>query len=111
MKAIVTSLRAGSIRLNKFTVEFRLDVFRAIFGAEKTEFYKKDFPPELFPEHWHIIYSHIGDGCQVKFPIYVRARLKWARQTYMKCADGTMMPKPKTFTEIIHVTLNKIRCS
>ena len=108
--AIERSLSAGSIRLNKFTVEFRLDVLQVVFG-NKTVFQQTDFPPHLFQGQWTASYSRIGDGCKILFPIKMKGSLKWSKQNYMISGDGSLKPKRRHFTEIIHVTLNKTCCS
>ena len=32
-------------------------------------YYKDDFAERYFPSGWHIVHDHLGDGCEVDFPI------------------------------------------
>ena len=59
------SLRVGSIRKYKFSVEFRFDVVRYIFGSDREHFSEEDFPAHLFPAGWSVVYDRLGDGCSI----------------------------------------------
>lgn len=109
--SIEQSLMAGSIRKYKFTVPFRHDVFKHLFEQKEDRCYAlADFPPHLFPSGWNTVYSVIGDGCTVEFPVKMTPYLKWSRKCYYKKTDGSLDVKPRYFTECVIVSLNKNRC-
>jgi len=75
------------------------------------KFYElEEFSSAYFPVGWHIVHDRLGDGCRVDFPIRLESKLKWSSTVYSKQDDGTLLPKPRTFTEMIYVSLVKVRC-
>ena len=75
--SLAASLRLGAIRKCSFSVPFRMDVFRHLFNDSGVKpirghgknYYKDDFAERYFPSGWHIVHDHLGDGCEVDFPI------------------------------------------
>ena len=118
VSSIQSSLKLGVNRSCKFSLEFRMDVFRFLFSDKGTtpptgrgKFYElEEFSSAYFPAGWHIVYDRLGDGCRVDFPIRLESKLKWSSTVYSKQDDGTLLPKPRTFTEMIYVSLVKVRC-
>ena len=112
------SLRLGAIRKCTFTVEFRMDVFMHLFhdsGVKPTHgrgknYFKDDFAERYFPSNWHIIHDHLGDGCEVDFPIRLHSKLRWSPVVYHKGEDGTLTRKMQSFTEALVVNVVKKRC-
>lgn len=109
-ESIERSLRAGSIRKYKFSVGFRFDVFRYVFGSDREHFSEEDFPAHLFPAGWSVVYDRLGDGCSIDFPIVMKPSLIWSPPCYSKLPDGHIELKPRYFTEVVCVTLNKSHC-
>ena len=106
------SLRAGTIRGCKFTVPFRFDVFHHLFSRKPNwEYIETDFPSHLFAPGWDTVYSCIGDGCRVVFPIIMKPSVQWSKKCYWKQPDGSLKLKPRFFTEVLHIKLNKTRCN
>ena len=55
----------GSIKNNRFNVEFRRDVFVKVFKNNRncySKYYEEDFPSELFPRGWSAVYSQLSLG-------------------------------------------------
>lgn len=69
-----------------------------------------DFDSNLFPVDWYVAYDKLGDGCCIDFPVRMLPSIKWSRTVYSKAADGSLVPKAKTFSEMISVTVVKERC-
>ena len=66
----------------------------------------EDFEATFFPNNWYIAYDKLGDGC-IDFPIRLEeSKLKWSSVVFTSSGST----KPKTFTEIICITLVKCRC-
>ena len=118
VSSIWHSLKLGVNRNCKFSLEFTTDVFNFLFSGKGTtppngwgKFYGlEDFGSTYFPAGWHVVYDRLGDGCRIDFPIRLESKLKWSTTLYSKQEDGTLVPKPKTFTEMICVSLVKVRC-
>lgn len=112
------SLRLGAIRKCPFSVHFRMDVFRYLFndsGVKPTHgqgknYYKDDFAASYFPSGWYIVHNHLGDGCEVDFPIRLHSKLRWSPVVYHKGEDGTLTTKMRSFTEVLVVNVVKKRC-
>ena len=67
-----------------------------------------DFYDLYFPAHWYIVYDKLGNGCKVVFPVRLESKTKFSGSVYCKCSDGSIVLKPKTFTEVIYLV--KGRC-
>ena len=44
------------------------------------------------------------------FPIHLHSKLKWSTRTFIKQDDGTVMPKARSFEEVLVVNLVQERC-
>ena len=116
--SLAASLRLGAIRKCSFSVPFRMDVFRHLFNDSGVKpirghgknYYKDDFAERYFPSGWHIVHDHLGDGCQVDFPIRLHSKLRWSSVVYHKSEDGTLTRKLQSFTEVLVVNVVKKRC-
>ena len=112
------SLKSGCIRRCSFSARFRLDAFRYLFEGKGTRssfgqgknYEKDDFDQRFFPTNWDKVYDHLGDGCMVQYPIRICSKLKWSPLVYHKDGNGILVPKPRTFTEVIMVHVVKKRC-
>ena len=69
----------------------------------------EDFNTEYFPS-WSKCHDKLGDGCTIDFPIRLHSKLKWSSRTFIKQDDGTVMPKARSFEEVLVVNLVKKRC-
>ena len=69
----------------------------------------EDFNTEYFPS-WSKCHDKLGDGCTIDFPIRLHSKLKWSTRTFIKQDDGTVMPKARSFEEVLVVNLVKKRC-
>ena len=115
---ISASLKCGVNRSFKFTVPFRTDVYIFLFGQKGKEhsyglgrwYENEDFNTEYFPCNWYKCHDKLGDGCTIDFPICLHSKLKWSPTTFIKQVDGTVMPKEKSFEEVLVVNLVKKRC-
>ena len=68
---------------------------------------KKFFPCNPpFKDDWYVAYDKLGDGCSVDFPIILESKITWSPK--VSNSDGSI--KPIVFSEIICVTVVKIRC-
>lgn len=113
------SLKAGTVKVYKFCVEFRLDAFRYLFHGKGSSqartsgmlYNQEDFTKEYFPEDWWIVLDKNGDGCCVDFPVELRPAVKFSSIMYTKCqSTDKLVQKPRSFSEIVYVTLLKKRC-
>ena len=52
------------------------------------------------------------EGVQNKCPggVWYCSKLKWSPRTFIKQDDGTVMPKARSFEEVLVVNLVKKRC-
>jgi len=78
--------------------------------GEVTFFELVDFSKLYFPADWHVAYDKLGNGCEVVFPVRLESKTKFSSSVYGKCLDGSIVLKPKIFTEMIYVSLVKARC-
>ena len=109
------SLKSGCIRRCSFSSCFRLDAFRYFFEGKGTRpsfgqgknYEKHDFDQKFFPSNWDKVYDHLGDGCMVQYPIRICSKLKWSPLVYHKDGNGMLVPKPRTFSEVIMVHVVK----
>lgn len=102
---ITKSLHAGSIRSCNFSVPFRFDVFRFLFG-DCTTFNLVDFRSRLFPSNWFIVFDKHCNGCRVEFPLTMTCKLRYGPN----CYDSLGIVKPRLFVETVFVKLCKKRC-
>ena len=115
--AVQNSLRRGCVRNCNFVVPFRCDVFKFLFSGKgnsirrkKGRFYSEaDFDPTYFYVNWFVSFSELGDGCKIEFPIILRSYVKFSKCTYTKNND-VVAPRPVDFTELLSVTVVKVRC-
>ena len=107
------SLKSG-VNLNcTFTIEFRTDVYRFLFGDKGHCAHNKegrlysldDFCKEYFCGEWYRCYDSLGDGCEVDFPIRLCSELRWSTAVY----DKNCVCKPRCYAEILTVTVIKNR--
>ena len=70
----------------------------------------QDFSDTYFPKNWWIVLDRNGDGCCVDFPIELRPTVKFSSKIYRRNSNGKLEEKPKTFSEVVYVTLFKKRC-
>ena len=111
--ALQHSLKAGVNLHCRFTVHFRTDVYRFLFGDKGHHAHKKegrlfmldDFCKEYFSGEWHRCYDRLRDGCEVDFPIRITSKLRWSTAVY----DENCVHKPKCYTEILNVAVLKKR--
>ena len=112
------SLKLG-VNLNcSFSVGFRTDVFNFLFRGRGSVpptgpgrfFELTDFSNDYFPVDWYIVYDKLGNGCKVAFPVRLESKIRLSSSVYCKNLDGSIVLKPKTFTEMIYVSLVKNRC-
>ena len=103
------SLNAGTVRSSTFSVPFKFEVYRYLFG-NLTNLFETDFPSNLFPSNWFVVHDKYGNGCSIDFPIKMTRKLKYEPKSFFKARDGTMIAKPRIFTEVICVNLCKKCC-
>ena len=113
------SLSLGTIRMFKFSVDFRFDVFKFLFSSKgKTHekgkglrvYKKEDFDSKFFLSGWDVVYDRLGNACCVDYPITMNPILKYGPKCFSKTSDGTLSQKPRFFYESVHVILSKKRC-
>ena len=56
------------------------------------------------------MYDKLGDGCKVVFPVRLESKIRYSSPVYSKKSDGSIVLIPKSFTEMIYVSLVKARC-
>ena len=112
------SLKLG-VNVNcSFSVAFRTDVFNFLFKGKGSVpptgrgnfFDLADFSNVYFPHDWYVVYDKLGNGCKVVFPVRLESKVRFSRPVYSKKSDGSLVLQPKTFTEMVYVSLVKIRC-
>lgn len=112
------SLRLGTVRQGKFSVEFRTDVFKALFDGKgetaKTGrgclYRKDDFDSRYFPPSWYQCWDRLGDGCEVEFPIQLHSHIRYSPLCFTLDTSNTPIPKLRSFSEILSVSVIKRRC-
>jgi len=112
------SLKLGVNLCCSFSLGFRIDVFNFLFKGKgsvpptgRGNFFELvDFSKLYFPADWHVAYDKLGNGCEVVFPVRLESKTKFSSSVYGKCLDGSIVLKPKIFTEMIYVSLVKARC-
>lgn len=116
ISSVSKSLKCGTIRASKFSIEFRLDVFRYLFNSKgrargSGKLYEKDdFNSDYFGEDWWFVLDKNGDGCCVDFPMEMRTAVKFSPIMYSKCSDGRIVERLRSYSEIVYVILLKRRC-
>lgn len=108
------TLRKPCIADTKVKIQFRHDVYRYLFN-NKTELVLDDFDERYFPLGWNQCCKKHGRdnpsyfGHNIDFPLTVKLHLTWTgRNGFIKLPDGTVLQKPRTFLEMITVTLVKV---
>ena len=83
--AISRSVRAGTVRNTKFTVEFRTNVFKLFAGKGEVAskgrghlYQQADFDSGYFIAGWSQCWDRLGDGCKVVFPIQMHSYIKFS---------------------------------
>ena len=112
------SLRLGTIQAHKINVEFSLDVFRFLFNGKGRRpdkgrgmlYGKEYFDKQYFGEDWWISHDKLGNGCCVDFPLRINVTVKFEPKSYVKHSNGRLVEKARSFCELLHVTVLKIRC-
>ena len=106
LAAINKSLKMGVNRGSQITVNFRTDVFQFLFKDKGREyphgpgqlFELEDFDKNFFLPDWHRVHDHLGDGCEIQFPLRLRSRVKWAQATFLRDDQSDILrPKKKKF--------------
>ncbi len=106
------------IRNSRFTVSFRTDVFMLLFGGKGQEtsrgkgrlYSLEDFNSEYFNSTWFVCHDKLGNGCRITFPVKLESVVRFSPVSFDKTIDGTLLPKPRAFSELLVVTLVKERC-
>ena len=87
-----------------FTVHFRTYVFKFLYKGKGSSspgtgiLYKlDDFEAEYLQTDWHRVHDWLGDGREVKFPLWMMSSIKWSAPTYVTTEDGTITPKNKHY--------------
>lgn len=118
--SIDRSLKKKCTHDTTIRLPFRHDIFHYLFkDKDKNNLQLHDFDSNYFPYGWNQWYRRYGDsdsasycGRAIAFPIRIECYSQWTRQTgFMKLTDGTVQPKPKTFTEMIRVHICKVNIS
>ena len=63
-----------------------------------------------FPANWYVVYDKLDNGCKVVFAFRLESKVRYSSPVYSKKSDGSIVLMPKTFTEMICVSLVKARC-
>ena len=117
--AVQNSLRVGCVRNCMFVVPFRCDVFNFLFSGKGSSvrtkkgrlYTEEDFDPTYFSiKYWFVSYNKLGDGCKIDFPINLRSYVKFSPCTYIKNDDNVVVRRPRDFTELLSVSVVKVRC-
>ena len=56
-----------------------------------------------------LYHSKLGDGCKLEFPIILRSYVQFSPCTYTK-NDDNVVARPRDFTELLSVSVVKVRC-
>ena len=84
----------------------------ATWVARESRLYTESvFDPTYFSSnYWFVSYNKLGGGCKVEFPIILRSYVKFSPCTYTKNNDNVVVPRPRNFTELLSVSVVKVRC-
>ena len=113
------SLKLG-VNVNcSFSVAFTTDVFNFLFKGKGSVpptgrgnfFDLADFSNVYFPHDWYVVYDKLGNGCKVVFPVRLESKVRFSSPAYSKTSDGSLVLQPKTFTEMVYVSLVKMLTS
>ena len=118
VSAVSASLKLGTVRLCRFPVEFRLDVFKFLFDGKGTTssgiagklYNRGEFDSKYFPEGWSTVCDKLGDSCEIEFPVQMDIHIKYGPKCYFKDSKGSFSMKPRSFFEEVIVTISKNRC-
>ena len=111
------SLRLGVNRACSFTVDFRTNVFRRLFGSKGRDcphrlgryYEKEDFDEAFFPLDRFKCCDRLGDFCTIRFPICMYSKVQWLPVVYTKDEDGVVVPQKRSYKETCHVYVCKVR--
>ena len=100
MSNVQLSLSTGTSRKRFISFEFRSDVYQFLFrhkGVTRMDtkkgyksFNSEDFNPLYFTPGWDTVFDHLGDGCQIHFPVEMKWATRWSKKLYDKEEDGTL---------------------
>ncbi len=116
--SICNSLRVGIVRNCRFSVSFRTDVFMLLFGGKGQDpphgkgklYFLDEFSSRYFDSSSFLCYDKLGNGCKVSFPVRLESAVRFSPVCYDKDSDGCLVPKRRSFSESVIVTLLKERC-
>ena len=108
------SLRLGSSRHTSFSVEFRHEVYRFLWG-DNTVLNLEDFDTSYFGKGWDQQYKYNDKeghnyGTRIRFPIRTKLKLQYNKQAFYINTENKLISKKKGFSEIVHVKLKKTNC-
>ena len=114
--AIQKSLKTGTLRDNKVSLEFRSEVYNYTFQGKG----RKDRGWQLMtqqdmesccclPKDWHTRWDSLGDGCSIDFPLKLKWNLKWSPVHYKKLPSGVVEKKKQSFSETLNMFIVKKR--
>ena len=119
--AVQSSLKSGTIRNCDFCVPFRTDVFNFLFKTKGSvvnrtksrykSYNLSDFDTQHFTDiNWYVVHDRLGNGCKLEFPVDMFSTLKYSPKVFCKDSTGTVTTKPRTFTEVVYVSVVKHHC-
>ena len=116
--AVKKSLRCGPVCNRTFTLSVRTDVFKFLFngkgsvvrGKRSLSYVLDDFDSDYFPSNWYVWYNKLGNGCKVDFPCFMHSYVKFAPTHYLLSDTDTPIAQPRTYEEIVTITLVKCCC-
>lgn len=109
------SLRLGSSRHTSFSIEFRHDVYRFLWG-DNTVLNLEDFDTSYFGKGWDQHYKYNDDeglhnyGTRINFPIKTKLKLQYNKKAFYMNTGNRLISKNNGFLEILHVKLKKVNC-
>ena len=115
--AIQKSLKTGTLRNNKVSLEFSSDVYSSVFqgkGLKGRNGWQLMTQQDMescccLPKDWHTRWDSLGDGCSIDFPLKLRWKLKWSPLHYRKLPSGNVEKKKQTFSETLDMFIVKKR--
>ena len=113
--AIQKSLKAGTLRDNKVSLEFSSDVYRFMFqgkGLKNRNGWQLMTQQDMescccLPKDWHTRWDSLGDGCSIDFPLKLKWKLKWSPVHYRKLRSGELEKKKQSFSETLDIFIVK----
>ena len=108
------SLRLGSSKQRSFSIEFRHDVYRYLWGS-RTELHSEDFNNSYFSIGWDQHYKYNDTeghnyGTRIVFPIRTKLKIQYTKQAFYMDSDNKLSNKNTSFTETLFVKLTKCSC-